>query len=95
VTNKSIEGINPLRETDKNFLKKVLSPEYINAWLVQAEGFRLSANILIANNRLRFPASVKEINLHNSCYKIACYLLAHTIELLLKALRYKIPNICE
>lgn len=59
------------------------------AWILQAKGFYYSSQIMLNGIRKtggKSYISMEEVYLKNACYKTACYLLAHTIELLLKAI---------
>ena len=76
---------------NKDLLRNYRFSDNPNAWILEAEGFKNSARLLLqaqknpAHPRPKFVA-ISETNLHSSTSKIACYLYSVAIELFLKAL---------
>lgn len=74
---------------NKNLLRSLRFSNRAVAWLLQAQSFYHAA-VLLQKGRPAFAKgayiSSESIYLSDSSYKIACYLLAHAIELCLKAL---------
>jgi len=76
---------------NKDLLRNYRFSDNPNAWILEAEGFKNSAHLLLQSQknpshpRPKFVA-MSETNLHSSTNKIACYLYSVAIELFLKAL---------
>ena len=76
----------------KELLKKARLSDYPNAWILQAKGFRFAAEGQLQSSKTKNKfISSEEAYLLRFSYKTACYLLAHSIELALKAL-YKLTQ---
>ncbi len=76
----------------KEYLKKSRFGDFPNAWILQAKGFRFAAEGQLQSRKTKNKfVSSKEVYLSRFSYKIACYLLSHSIELALKAL-YKLTQ---
>lgn len=77
-------------KTNKSFLEKVIFSDNRAAWYIQSEGFYNAGLKLVESYKSSFLEkrmySSKEIYLSTHVYKVAIYLLSHSIELLLKSI---------
>lgn len=79
----------------KEFLKNARFGDHPNAWILQAKGFRYAAEGQLQSSKTKNKLiSTEEAFSLRFSYKTACYLLAHSIELALKAL-YKLTQKTE